>query len=171
MKIKKLPLLLALIVAFFAFCFSSSYVLAASCPGGKTPDPNTGQCPSDSPASGTSGNTSSSKTSGIINPVLSPILGQRPDEAASGTTTSFYIILIWRMLIIIGGLAVLLNFVVGAINWITAGGDASKITKARQQIINAVIGMVILAFSFIIIGNVMRLFGVEVLKFTFPTPS
>lgn len=108
---------------------------------------------------------------GINNPVIDKALGNDLAGAQNGNIFSSYVITIWRALIVIGALAVLLNFVTGALNWITAGGEQAKVQKARQQIENAVIGMVILAFSFVIITYVLKLFGIDLVTLTIPTPS
>lgn len=44
---------------------------------------------------------------------------------------------------LVAGLAFLFYFLIGAINWITSAGDSQKALKARQMIINAVIGILI----------------------------
>src|SRR5579872_5086824 len=45
----------------------------------------------------------------------------------------------------IGGLAVFMYLILGGFNWLTAGGDKSKIEAARSMITNAIIGITILA--------------------------
>jgi hypothetical protein len=107
---------------------------------------------------------------GIVNPILDPKLGGSPDQAQAGITFSSYFITIWRGLIVIGGLAVLFNFVNGAIEWITAGGEQSKIQHARQKMTNAFIGMAILVGSFATIAFLSNIFGFNLLQMTFPTP-
>ncbi len=111
------------------------------------------------------------QSQGIINPAIDPSLGGNSTDAASGSILGKYIILIWRAIIIIGALAMLLNFVTGAFHWILAAGDQGKITKAREQMTQSVIGMVILAFSFTIIGYALGLFNIHVFVLTIPTPG
>lgn len=108
---------------------------------------------------------------GITNKAVDPNLGTDSKAASDGTIFSKYLLVIWQALISIGALAVLLNFVLGAINWITAGGDEGKIKKAREQITNAIIGMVILAGSYVLISYIGRLFGLNLLKFSIPGPA
>lgn len=93
----------------------------------------------------------------ITNPAIGD-LGNKPGEAASGATFTSYFVRIWQAIITVGGLAVLLYFVWGGIEWITAGGDSGKIEKARNKITQSVIGMIILAGSFAIIGLINTLF-------------
>ncbi len=110
-------------------------------------------------------------TGGITNPIIAPSLGSDPTAAANGTTFQTYFLIIWRGLITLGFLAVLLNFVTGAMHWVTAGGEQNKVAQARQQMTNSVIGMVILAGSFVLISFIASLFGINILKFTLPTPQ
>jgi hypothetical protein len=108
---------------------------------------------------------------GISNPVINEALGSNPEKAQSGDIFTNYFIVVWRALIVVGALAVLFNLINGAIEWITAGGEASKVTHARQKMTNAVIGMIILAGSFSIIAFLGNLFGFDVLRLTIPTPG
>lgn len=112
-----------------------------------------------------------SRKGGITNPAIGN-LGNSPTQAATGTTFVRYVILIWQAIITVGGLTVLLMFVWGAIEWISAGGDSGKIEKARNKMTQAVIGMIILTASFTIIGFISGLFfpTFNLLELTFPTP-
>lgn len=108
---------------------------------------------------------------GITNPAVGA-LGDNPDLAMSGSITLTYFILIWKTIINLGGLLLILYFIWGAVDWITSGGDSGKIASARNKIIQAVIGMILLAFSFVIIGFIgFLLFGDEfnIMDLTFLT--
>lgn len=59
-----------------------------------------------------------------------------------------------RFLFIVAGLVAILFLILGAISWITAGGNKENVDKAREKIQNAVIG---LALVFIVIGIVVLL--------------
>lgn len=110
---------------------------------------------------------------GITNPITGT-LGNDPDAAASGQTFVGYFVDLWNTVISIGGFIVLIYFLWGALEWITAGGDASKIEKARNRIMQSVIGLLILVSSFVIIGFVSQLFFGEefsLLNLTFTRPG
>ena len=49
--------------------------------------------------------------------------------------------------------------IVSGFQYMTAGGDADKATKARQGIINAIIGIVIILVSYIVITYVANVVG------------
>jgi len=108
----------------------------------------------------------------ITNPVVGK-LGFDSGKATSGSTTLSYFVTLWRTIITVGGILVLLYFLWGSIDWITSGGDSGKVTSARNKIVQAVIGMILLAFSFVIVGFISQLaFGgeLDLLNLTFPTP-
>lgn len=66
---------------------------------------------------------------------------------------------------VIALILVLLYLIWGAIGWITAGGDSSKVTEARNKMVQAVIGIIVLAATLAIFSFVQYFLGVEVLKF------
>ena len=98
------------------------------------------------------------RVAAFTNPVLSENLGGNAEEAAEGTTFVNYFVNIWQAFITVGAVIVLVYFLWGAIEWITAGGDSSKITKARDRITQSLIGLLILVGSFVIIGFISNLF-------------
>ncbi len=106
----------------------------------------------------------------ITNPVIAPKLGADVEGAKSGNTFASYFITIWRAIIVVGALALLFNLINGAIEWVTAGGESSKVQHARQKMTNAVVGMIILAGTFAIVSFISNLFGFNLLQLTIPTP-
>ncbi len=66
---------------------------------------------------------------------------------------------------VIALILVLLYLVWGAIGWITAGGDSSKVNEARNKMVQAVIGIIVLAATLAIFSFVQYFLGVEALKF------
>ncbi len=67
--------------------------------------------------------------------------------------------------LVIGTVAVLLFLILGAIEWITAGGDSGKIQKAREKITQAVIGLVVLISTVAIMIFAQQLMGVCTIDF------
>lgn len=61
---------------------------------------------------------------------------------------------------LIAGVSFLVYFILGAINWITSAGDTNKIQTARQQVLNAVIGITITAISYPAVYVISQLLGV-----------
>jgi len=67
----------------------------------------------------------------------------------------------------LGALAVLLYMTLGAISWITAGGDSGKIDKARNRIIQSLMGLAILTSVTAIVTFIGPVFGIDILKVDF----
>ena len=61
---------------------------------------------------------------------------------------------------IIAGVGFLFYFILGAVNWITSGGDAQKAATARNTILNAVIGLVITVIAYPAILLIAKLVGI-----------
>lgn len=76
---------------------------------------------------------------------------------------------LWQTIIIVGGLAFILFFLWGGIQWITAGGEKSKIEEARAKITQGLIGLAILAASFVIIKFLQTAVGLELLNIVWPS--
>ena len=110
---------------------------------------------------------------GVTNPAIGK-LGDNPATATSGATFAVYFIVIWRALISIGGLAVVVLFLQGGIEWVTSGGDKGKLEQARNRMTQSAIGLFVLVSSFTIIAYISKLFfGTEfqILKLVFPSAN
>lgn len=57
----------------------------------------------------------------------------------------------------------------GGIKWITSGGDKSGVEAARNQIIAAIIGLIIVFLAFFILNLILGLFGLSVFNLELPT--
>jgi len=55
---------------------------------------------------------------------------------------------------IISGLAALLFLVLGALAWISSGGDKEKVSKAQEKIQSAIVGLIILVAVVALIATV-----------------
>lgn len=66
---------------------------------------------------------------------------------------------------IAAGLAVLVYLIIGAFKWITSGGDKEAIGKARGTIVNALIGLAILALAFFITVLFGQILNINILNF------
>ncbi len=92
----------------------------------------------------------------ITNPVTGN-LGVSEPGASSGSKFIQYVVYLWRAAITIGSLAVIVFFLLGAFSWITAGGDKTKVENARNQITNAIVGLVLLVSSFVLLSFLSKL--------------
>ena len=58
----------------------------------------------------------------------------------------------------------------GAFEWITSGGDKDNVGKARNRIINALIGLAVLAVAFALFKVAGQFLGFDTTSFTIPRP-
>lgn len=64
----------------------------------------------------------------------------------------------------IGGIVFVFMFLYGAIKWISAGGDSSKVEKARDTMVQGVVGLIIMVGAYGIIGLVGTIVGIDILN-------
>lgn len=64
----------------------------------------------------------------------------------------------------LAGIAFLMYFFLGAFYWITAGGDTSKIQKARDQMVQGVIGMIVIIIAYAVVGTIGTILGIDILN-------
>ena len=68
------------------------------------------------------------------------------------------------LLTIVACLAFTLYFLLGGLNWITAGGDKGKIDKAKGMMTNGAIGLIVIALSYSIVWIVGQVLGLNILN-------
>lgn len=91
------------------------------------------------------------------------------NPASSPKQFAITIATLWQTIILVGGLAFLLYFLRGGLQWITAGGDKGKIDEARGKITQGLVGLAILAASYVIIKFIETAIGMELLNISWPT--
>lgn len=96
----------------------------------------------------------------ITNPALRNFTS--PDDAGAGL--AFYIAQLWKTIVVIGGILFLLYLIWGGIDWLTAGGDKSKVEGAQKKISNALTGLAILVASFAIVTFVGEVLKIDLLN-------
>jgi ABC-type amino acid transport system permease subunit len=70
---------------------------------------------------------------------------------------------------VIAVLVALLFLVWGGVKWITSGGDKAGVETARNQIIAAIIGLIIVFLAFFILNLILGLFGLSLFNLELPT--
>jgi hypothetical protein len=93
--------------------------------------------------------------------------GGSPDDSPKQFAVT--ISTLWQTIILVGGLAFLLYFLMGGIQWITAGGEKGKIEDARNHITQGLIGLAVLAASYVIIKFIETAIGLNLLNISWPT--
>jgi len=105
---------------------------------------------------------------GVLDASINPPAGSKiiNPNTSIGQIVSFLV----TFIIVAAFLAALLYIVIGAFQWITSGGDKAKVESARNHIVAAVIGLILIALSFVIINVVMQALGLGNLSnFRLPT--
>lgn len=65
-----------------------------------------------------------------------------------------------RFFFIVAGLVALIYLLLGALGWITSGGNKESVDKAREKIQAAIIGIVMIFVVLAIVGLVENIFGI-----------
>ena len=84
-----------------------------------------------------------------------------------GSSTSAIEKLISNVLVVLtvtAGIAFVLMFLLGGLNWITAGGDKGKIDKAKSMMTNGAIGLIVIAVSYAVAWIVGKALGLDILN-------
>lgn len=80
-----------------------------------------------------------------------------------GTVLSTLLPNIIGLLLVFGTVAFFFMILIGAISWITSGGDKAKIESARGRITSALIGVVLMISTFAIVGLIEYFFDINIL--------
>jgi len=104
----------------------------------------------------------------IENPVLKEAEGTY--EGVEANPLAPFLVRIWRTIVVVGGIALLLFLVWGAIDWLTSEGDQEKLKNAKSKITHAMAGMGMLAASYALVKLAEAAFGFNILQFDWPTP-
>ncbi len=99
---------------------------------------------------------------------LNNLLAQEPGQVPvslvnkpSFLVYDFGAILSWliRTVFVFAGLFVFYHLVMGALKWISSGGEKEKVEKARNEITTAIIGLIILFVVVAVIALIEQVFG------------
>jgi hypothetical protein len=93
------------------------------------------------------------------------------EDAKSGASLAFYMVYIWRALLFVGALMVIIYFIMGAFEWMSAQGEGSKISAARNKMTGAIAGFIVLAAMFAIIEFISAVFNINILQPSIPVPT
>lgn len=99
----------------------------------------------------------------IGGPGLGPF-GQIQQDAEAGLLGITKIVSsIIGIITIAAGIWFIFQFLVGGFNWITSGGDKSKLQQARDRLTNAFIGLIIVVGGWAILALADQFFGTDFL--------
>lgn len=97
---------------------------------------------------------------GITNPILSGDLGSGNYNDVFGR----YIGTFWGLAYTAGALIFLLYFIWGGVEWIMGGGNKERVENAKSKISNGLLGLTLLAASFVLVKSIGYILGIDVLE-------
>ncbi len=74
-----------------------------------------------------------------------------------------------QFIFVIAVLVALLFLVYGGFRWLVSSGDKTQVAAAREHIVAAVIGLVIIFLSYFILSILLGFFGISLSNLTIPT--
>lgn len=112
----------------------------------------------------------------ITNPVLDPIIGGdastlTADQTAGTVGLAALVSAIMSLLLIISFIFLFLYLVLGGITWVTSEGDKAKLEMARNKIVHAIIGIIVVGATYAIALLVAGFLGLDLNDLPFPTLS
>jgi cytochrome bd-type quinol oxidase subunit 2 len=99
-----------------------------------------------------------------VNRIENPILtGFLKGSGVDATPAAFSAILkTFIEILLLGGVIIFIfQFMLGGIKWITSQGDEGKVKEARQQVTQALVGLVIVFLVFFILKIIGIVFGLS----------
>jgi len=78
-----------------------------------------------------------------------------------GSSMSQLIVTLVDGAILVGAILLLLYLILGGIQWITAGGDKSKVESAREKIIQSVIGFIVLVAVYTLFTFMLNVLDID----------
>lgn len=141
----------------------SKLILAINQPPNQPPviDPTKGLQPGLPGAS--FGNGASGYNVGTVTPP-NYVFDPDPSLIGSANTLNVYISAIVGSLTVIAGLSLLMYFIMGAFRWVTAGGDAKLLESSRGQILNALIGFVLVVIGWFFVRLIGQIMGIDIVN-------
>ena len=92
--------------------------------------------------------------------------GYQPGSGIEGSTSAVEKLTsnVLVVLTVVAGMAFTLYFLLGGLNWITAGGDKGKIDKAKGMMTGGATGLIIIVVSYAITWIVGKALGLNILE-------
>lgn len=101
---------------------------------------------------------------GTIDPVTDAYSKGSTTEAGALTNFELFISNLIGFLTTLAAIFFIIYFFLGAFGWVTSGGDKGKTEKAREQITQGVLGLVLIIAAYAIIGLIGSIIGLDILS-------
>lgn len=101
---------------------------------------------------------------GEFKPIGNSVINQGSNTPAVLTNLELFISQLLGLLTVVASIFFIINMMLAAVNWVTAGGDSGKIQKARDAMIQNTIGLIIVVGSYAVIGLIGSIVGLQLLR-------
>ncbi|HKZ35592.1 MAG TPA: hypothetical protein VJ242_02645 [Patescibacteria group bacterium] len=108
----------------------------------------------------------------LVKPIQAQIVNKAIPNLANydgGEALAKYIAIIWWLIVIVGGFAVLFYMAWGALDWIFSGSNQDRLKRAKEKMGSGIIGLFFLVLSYAIVKLVSLITGLEILNPQWPT--
>jgi hypothetical protein len=68
------------------------------------------------------------------------------------------------LITVVAGIYFIVNFLLAALSWTTAGGDSGKVSAARDRMIQSTIGLIVVVGGYAIVGLIGAVVGLDILN-------
>jgi len=100
-----------------------------------------------------------------IQPV-SPIYGQQYTDERRTPLDDLEILVSTgiSVLTVVAAIFFIVYFFMGALKWVTAGGDGGKVGKARDEMVQGVVGLIVIVAAYGVLGLIGTILGIDFLR-------
>lgn len=84
------------------------------------------------------------------------LLGTRTLEKILSNVIGFFTI--------VAGILFIIYFLIGGLNWLTAGGKTDQVEKAKKMLTDATIGLIVVIASYAVIFILGKVLGIDILN-------
>ncbi len=105
---------------------------------------------------------------GIKNPVIPKAIGEGAN-AAGGVALGLIIARMLSGMFIIAFVVAFIYLITGGFHWITSGGDKANLENARNKIVHAIVGLIVISTAFAVMNLVGTFLGLDFEKLPIPS--
>ncbi|HOX96396.1 MAG TPA: hypothetical protein PLI45_03360 [Candidatus Woesebacteria bacterium] len=103
------------------------------------------------------------------NEIVNTSLPSNVQAMSAGQGLAFYVAILWRSVVTVGGLAFIIFLIWGGVEWLTAGGNKDRVQTAQSMISNAFIGLAVLIGSYAIALFIQNALKINIMAPVFPS--
>ena len=85
-------------------------------------------------------------------------------RAGALTNLEAFISGVLGIITVVAGIYFIINFLLAALAWTTAGGDSGKVSAARDRMIQSTLGLIIVVGGYAVVGLIGAVVGLDILN-------